>query len=100
MRGLPKTGSMSEAAPILIQLKQWCEKKWVSVAHFKTVTDDMHDMQTLEMNSKYVAPDESVFEVRKDNAVADAFLGCKLLCHWTAVGWIEGESHPCVCTTK
>jgi len=26
MRGLPKPGSMSEAAPILIQLKQWQEK--------------------------------------------------------------------------
>ena len=43
MRGLPKPGSMSEAAPILIQLKQWCEKKWVSMTDFKavTLTDDM-----------------------------------------------------------
>ena len=34
MRGLPKPGSMSEAAPILIPLKQWCEKKWVSTPDF------------------------------------------------------------------
>jgi len=27
IRGLPKPGSMSEAAPILIQLKQWRENK-------------------------------------------------------------------------
>jgi hypothetical protein len=40
---------MSEAAPILIHLKQWCEKKWVSLAHLKEVTDDK---QTLEKNSK------------------------------------------------
>ena len=26
MRGLLKPGSMSEAAPVLIQLKQWCDK--------------------------------------------------------------------------
>jgi hypothetical protein len=26
--GLPKPKSMSEDAPILIHLKQWCEKKW------------------------------------------------------------------------
>jgi hypothetical protein len=38
MRGLPKPGSMSEAASILIQLKQWCEKKWVSKTHFQAVT--------------------------------------------------------------
>ena len=31
MRGLHKPGSMSEAAPIRIQLKQWCDKNWVSV---------------------------------------------------------------------
>jgi hypothetical protein len=35
MRGLPKPGSMSEAAPIFIQLKQWCEKKWVNDDTFK-----------------------------------------------------------------
>ena len=39
MRELPNLGSMSETAPILIQLKQWCEKKWVSVSQFKTVTE-------------------------------------------------------------
>ena len=27
MRGLPKSGSMSQTAPILIQLKQWCESE-------------------------------------------------------------------------
>ena len=34
MRGLPIPGSMSLTAirlPILIELKQWCEKKWVSM---------------------------------------------------------------------
>ena len=36
MRGLPKPGSMSEAVPILFQLKQWCEKKWVSMTDFKS----------------------------------------------------------------
>ena len=41
MRELPNLGSMSETAPILIQLKQWCEKKWVSVSQFKTVTEEM-----------------------------------------------------------
>ena len=34
MRGLPKPGSMSEDAPVLIQLKQWCDKKCVSMAEF------------------------------------------------------------------
>ena len=29
--------------------------------------------------------------VKKENAVADAFLGCKILNNWPAVGWIEGE---------
>jgi len=52
MRGLSNPGSMSlalalsihnklkmsEAAPILIQLKQWCDKKWVRVAQLKTVS--------------------------------------------------------------
>ena len=33
----------------------------------------------------------TVFDVKKDNAVADSFLGCKILYTWTAVGWIEGE---------
>ena len=33
----------------------------------------------------------TVFDVKKDNAVTDAFLGCKILYNWTAVGWIEGE---------
>ena len=32
---------MSETAPILIQVKQWCDNKWVIMEHFKTVTDDM-----------------------------------------------------------
>ena len=43
IRELPNPGSMSETAQILIQLKQWCEKKWVSVprSQFKTVTEDM-----------------------------------------------------------
>jgi hypothetical protein len=57
-------------------------------------------LKRIQKNSKHVAPDESVFEVQKENAVADAFLGCKLLSNWTAVGWIEGESHLCVCTNK
>ena len=39
MQGLPKPGSTSEADPILIQLKQWCDKKWVSVVQFKTMSD-------------------------------------------------------------
>ena len=34
-------------------------------------------------------PDESVFYVKKENAVADAFPGCKILYNWPAVGWIE-----------
>jgi len=38
MRGLPNPGSMSETAPILIQLKQWQEKKWVNMTEFKSVT--------------------------------------------------------------
>jgi len=29
--------------------------------------------------------------VKKENAVADAFLGCKILNNWSAVGFIEGE---------
>ena len=29
--------------------------------------------------------------VKKENAVADAFLGCKPLNNWPAVGLIEGE---------
>ena len=29
--------------------------------------------------------------INKDNAVADAFLGCKILYNWSAVGWTEGE---------
>jgi hypothetical protein len=41
MRGLPKQGSMSEPPPILIQLKRWCNKNWVSVLHFKAVTDEV-----------------------------------------------------------
>ena len=41
IRGLPKPGSMSESSQILIQFKQWCENQWVSVTHFKTVTDDI-----------------------------------------------------------
>ena len=39
MQGFPKPGSTSEADPILIQLKQWCDKKWVSVVQFKTMSD-------------------------------------------------------------
>jgi hypothetical protein len=34
---------------------------------------------------------QSVFDVKKDNAAADAFLGCKILYNWSAVVWIEGE---------
>ena len=41
MRGLPNPGTMSAAAPILIPLKQWCEKKLVSITDFKAVMDDM-----------------------------------------------------------
>jgi hypothetical protein len=41
MRGLSKPKSMPEAAPILIQLKQCCENKWLSMAHVNEVTDDM-----------------------------------------------------------
>ena len=41
VRGLPKPGSMSEAAQILIPLDQCCDNKWVSVEHFKTVPDHM-----------------------------------------------------------
>jgi hypothetical protein len=40
MRGLPKLESMPEAAPILIQVKQWCDNKSVIMEHFKAVTDD------------------------------------------------------------
>ncbi len=29
--------------------------------------------------------------VKKENAVAEAFLGCKVLNNWPAVGFIEGE---------
>jgi hypothetical protein len=36
-------------------------------------------------------PDESVFDVKKQDAVADAFPGCQILSNWPAVGWIEGE---------
>ena len=41
MWGIPKPGSMSDDAPILIHLNQWQEKKWVSMTEFKAVTDDM-----------------------------------------------------------
>ena len=41
MRGLPKTGSMSETVPILIQLEEWFDNKWVDMEHLKTVTDHM-----------------------------------------------------------
>jgi hypothetical protein len=43
MPGLPKPGSMFKAAPILIQVKNWCEKIWLSMTGFKevTLTDDM-----------------------------------------------------------
>jgi hypothetical protein len=41
MRGLPKATSMSETAPILVQLKQWYDNKWVNMEHFKTVPDHM-----------------------------------------------------------
>ncbi len=34
MWGLPKTGSMSEAVPILIQLEEWFDNKWVGMEHF------------------------------------------------------------------
>ena len=39
------------------------------------------------------ALDESVFDVKikKNNAVADAFLGFKILYNWPAVGWIKAE---------
>jgi hypothetical protein len=30
-RGLPKPESMSEASPILIQLKRWCDNKWAKI---------------------------------------------------------------------
>ena len=38
-------------------------------------------------------PDESGFEIKKENADAgaDAFLGCEILYKWSAVGWIEEE---------
>ena len=36
-------------------------------------------------------PDESVFDVKKDNTVAVASLGYKILHNWPAVGWIEGQ---------
>ena len=41
MRGPPKPEPMSGAAPILIQLKQGCGNKLVSMAHFKAVTENM-----------------------------------------------------------
>jgi hypothetical protein len=40
MRGLPKPGSMSEAAPILIQLKQWQEKTLEMVEHDRAQDSD------------------------------------------------------------
>jgi hypothetical protein len=39
----------------------------------------------------HAPPDEYVFDVKKENAVADAFPGCKILYNWPAVGWIEGD---------
>ena len=39
MRGLPKPGSMSEAALILIRSS--CDNKWVSMEHLKKVPDHM-----------------------------------------------------------
>jgi hypothetical protein len=32
---------MSEAAPIHVQVKQWCEEKWVNMTDFKAVKIDM-----------------------------------------------------------
>jgi hypothetical protein len=42
------------------------------------------------------APAESVFEVEKENSVADAFLGRKIIYNWPAVGRTVDESHHCV----
>ena len=38
-------------------------------------------------------PDESVFDVKKENTVADAFPGCKILCDWPAVVWMLNLSN-------
>ncbi len=47
-------------------------------------------MKSQKLNAQ-TPPDESVFEVKKENTEADAFIGCKILYNWSAVGWIEGE---------
>ena len=45
--------------------------------------------------------DESVFEVKKENAEADAFLGRKINYNWPAVGRTVDESHHvCVLTNQ
>ena len=46
------------------------------------------DIQDQEQWSQNVS---TVFDIKKDNAVADAFLGCEIFFNWPAIGWIEGE---------
>ena len=41
---------------------------------------------------RYIRKDITVFcNLRRENAVTDAFLGCKVLYNWPAVGGIAGE---------
>jgi hypothetical protein len=44
---------MSKAAPILIKVKQWCEKKWVSMTSFKevTLTDEVQKRRWISRGS-------------------------------------------------
>ncbi len=45
--------------------------------------------QKMSLEGTQAPPDESVFEFKKQDATADAFLGCKILYNWPTVGRIE-----------
>jgi hypothetical protein len=75
-------------------------RAWTPGAQVLDSNDDMDEDKEIpfeipdEFQLAQASQDESVqsvFDVKKDNAAADAFLGCKILYNWSAVVWIEGE---------
>ncbi len=64
-----------------LELRCWIQMMtWVKITKFPLRSQDGFELAQ-------APPDVSVF----CNAVGDAFLGCKILYNWPAVGWIAGE---------